>query len=197
MENSNNQLPPNAKLVFKGKIFEVWQWEQKLFDGTTETFEKLRRPDTAQVIPVVGDKILILEQEQPGKPGPFPSLPGGRCDKNEVPLEAAKREFLEEAGYVSSDWVLWKKQTPVSKIIWTVYTYVARNCRQVKPPKPDAGEKITAKLISFDEFLMFSENLDFYERELAGLLLRCRFDPQAKKEFYKLLFSGKDSRKKI
>ncbi|MBU0598418.1 NUDIX hydrolase [Patescibacteria group bacterium] len=182
------KLPQNAKQVFKGQIFETWQWEQTMYDSSTKTFEMLKRPDTAQVIPIVGDKILIQIQEQPTKPKPFTSLPGGRCDKNEDPLIAAKRELLEETGYISDNWVLWKKQDPVSKIIWTVYTYIARNCTQKQRPKLDAGEKITTKLISFDDFLMLSEDPSFYEKELAGILMRARFDKKFKQEFYSLLF---------
>lgn len=188
---TRNSIPKHAKMVFKGRIFEVWQWEQKMFDGTVEVFERLRRPNTAQVIPVVGDKILIQTQEQPDKPYPFSSLPGGRCNYEEDPLEAAKRELLEESGYVSRDWVLWKEQNPVGKIEWTVYTFIARNCVFQQPPQLDAGEKITTRLISFDDFLMLSEDTAFYEKELVGVLLRARFAPKVKTEFYNLLFGKK------
>ncbi len=184
-------IPPNAKRVFKGTIFEVWQWEQKMYDGSVEIFERLKRPNTTQVIPVVGDKILIQTQEQPDRPQPFSSLPGGRCYWEEDPLVAAKRELMEETGYESNDWTLWKQQNPVEKIEWTVYTYIARNCVQKKAPQLDAGEKITTQLINFEEFLMLSEDPLFYEKELAGVLLRARFDPKAKEEFHKLLFGKK------
>ncbi|MDD5750460.1 MAG: NUDIX domain-containing protein [Candidatus Pacebacteria bacterium] len=182
-------IPPNAKMVFKGKIFEVWQWEQKMFDGSTSVFERLRRPNTAQVVAVVGDKILLQTQQQPDKMIPFPSLPGGRFEGfDEDPLEAAKREFLEETGYVSNDWILWKKENPVGKIEWTVYTFIARNCRKQQEPQLDAGEKITTRLIDFEEFLMLSENPSFYERELFVSLFKARFSPEAKAELKKLLF---------
>lgn len=188
MANSNNKLPANAELVFKGKIFEVWQWEQKMYDGTMEIFEKLKRSNTAGVIATVGDKILIQTQKQPDKPEPFTSIPGGRCEEGEELLAAAKRELLEETGYVSDDWELWLKQDPVGKMIWTVYTYIARNCVYRQSPHLDAGEKITTRLISFDEFLMLSEDKNFYEKELVNALYRARFDKKFRDEFYKLLF---------
>ncbi len=37
------KIPPNAKRVFKGIIFDVYQWQQKMFDGSKETFEMLKR----------------------------------------------------------------------------------------------------------------------------------------------------------
>ncbi len=184
----NNQLPPDAKMVFKGEIFEVWQWEQKMYDGTVETFEKLKRSNTAGVIATVGDKILIQTQEQPDKPDPFTSIPGGRCEEGESSLEAAKRELLEETGYVSLDWELWIEQNPVGKMVWTVNTYIARNCVYKQPPQLDPGEKITTKLLSFDDFLMLSDDKNFYERELTFALFRARFDKKFKEDFYALLF---------
>src|SRR3989338_8402924 len=98
MKNKKSKLPKNAKRVFKGEIFEVWQWRQKMYDGTTETFEMLKRPDTTQVIAVIEDKILILKQKQPNNASAFLSLAGGRREKNESALNSAKRELLEETG---------------------------------------------------------------------------------------------------
>ena len=161
-----------------------------MFDGSVEIFEHLKRPNTAVVIPTIGDKILIEVQEQPHRLKPFLSLPGGRCDWEEDPLAAAKRELLEETGYESYDWTLWKELNPVGKIEWTVYTYIARNCIEKQAPHLDPGEKITIRLIDFEDFLMLSEDPSFYERELKGVLLQARFDARTKEEFYRLLFKG-------
>lgn len=183
-----NKFPKNAKRVFKGEIFEVWQWPQKMYDGSKKTFEMLKRPDTAQVIPVVGDKILILIQKQPHKAKAFYSLAGGRRDKGETALNSAKRELLEETGYVARDWQLFKKISPPGKIVWTIYTYIARDCIYWQPPRPEAGEKITAKLISFDEFLALADNPDFYDPELVNYMLKALFDKKIYKKFHKILF---------
>lgn len=182
------KLPGNAKRVFKGEIFEVWQWLQKMFDGSVAIFEMLKRPDTAVVIPVISDKILILRQSQPNKPN-FLSLAGGRCEPGEKPLNTAKRELLEETGYVSRDWKLWREINPVGKMIWTIHTYIARDCLYWQTPRPDAGEKITSKLISYDEFLQLADDPDFYERELVNSMLRARYDKKEYKKFHKLLFN--------
>lgn len=191
MSNKKNKFPKSARRIFKGEIYEVWQWPQKMFDGSIATFEMLKRPHTSVVIPAVGDKILILHQSQPNKPN-FLSLAGGRHESGETPLNAAKRELIEETGYVSRDWRLWQKINPVGKIDWTIYVYIARDCLYWQPQKLDAGEKIAIKLLSYDELLQLADNPNFYERELVGHMLRVRYDNKEYKKFHKLLFNRAD-----
>lgn len=89
---SKQPMPENAKRVFKGILFDVYQWQVNGYDGSTKTFEKLKRPDTAMVIPVTEDgKIILAFQEQPYKK-PFVGLIGGRNDfrvTDKTPLIAA------------------------------------------------------------------------------------------------------------
>jgi ADP-ribose pyrophosphatase len=166
-----------------------------MFDGSIEVFEMLKRPNTSVTIPTVQDKILVLKQQQPNWPRSRLSLPGGRCDWNEDSLEAAQRELLEETGYHSTDWKLWKEENPVSKIEWTVFTYIARNCTKVEEPKLDAGERISPRLISFDEFLMLSEDPSFYEKELSAFLLMMRANKKQRDDFRRLLFPSATTRR--
>ncbi|TAK94885.1 NUDIX hydrolase [Patescibacteria group bacterium] len=187
MHMQKQTIPENAKRVFQGIIYDVYQWEQKQFDGSVKTFEMLKRPSSECVIAVVGDKIIIQEQEQPDRE-PFLSCPGGRNDQGEEDIVAAKRELLEETGYTSEDVVFWKKITPVSKIEWNVNYFVARNCKNIQEPKLDSGEKIKNKLISFEEFLMISESQAFRDKELTATLLHMRLYPEEQQKFKKLLF---------
>ena len=94
-------LPKHAKKVFTGEIFDVYQWEQEMYDGSTVIFEKIKRADTVSVIPITTEqKILISHEEQPGLK-PFYGVFGGRIEPEENPLSAAKRELLEETGYLA------------------------------------------------------------------------------------------------
>lgn len=175
-------IPANAQLVFKGKLYDTYQWEQEMFDGSFRTFEMLRRPYNGCVIAVVDNKILVLEQEQPGK-APFLSLPGGRCDNGEDPLIAAQRELLEETGYQSDDWELWTKIIPEEKIDWQIHTYIARHCKKTHEQTNDNGERIKLRFLSFDEFLLLSENEAFRNKDAITELLRIRLDTNKMLEF--------------
>src|SRR3989344_2525310 len=172
---SKQPIPENARRVFKGVIFDVYQWEQRLFDGTTTTFEKIKRADTVVVFPVLPNgRIILTEQEQPGK-DPFLGATGGRVDEGEDVLQAAKRELLEESGYVADHFILWNSQQPLSKIEWAVYTFIAKGLKKTADLNLDAGEKIKLKLVTFDEFLELGSNKDFYEKEIIPELLEAKF----------------------
>lgn len=155
------KIPPHAKKVFSGYVFDVYHWPQEMYDGTTATFEGLKRPDTTEIIAVQDGKIVIAEQEQPMKPRSY-SLFGGRSELGEQPLEAAKRELLEESGLVSDDWELYKNYEYDGKIEWNNYLYIARNCRKVADQKLDAGERIDIVAIDFDEFITHALDRKFW-----------------------------------
>src|SRR3990167_11506494 len=110
-----SSIPPQARRVFKGKIFEVYQWEQKMFDHTTETFEMIKRPNTIQIAPTMNGKILTTREQQPGRPVREFGLYGGRGEEGEEPIDTAKRELLEESGMESDHWELWKTYQPFVK----------------------------------------------------------------------------------
>lgn len=183
------KLPPSAKKVFQGKIFSVYQWEQKLYDGTTETFEMLKRAGTIQIIPTSGENIYLSYEEQPTKPRSY-SLFGGRQEENEDPLVTAKRELLEETGMESDDWELLKSYQNQGKIEWPMYLYTARNCRKVAEQKLDPGEKIEIKKVSFSEFIEITSSENFWGQIFSNDILRMRLNEEKLKEFKNKLFTA-------
>lgn len=151
--SKNKKIPNGAEKVFGGVLFDVYHWEQEMFDGSRETFERLRRPDTALVLPVTEDgEIIILKQEQPTR-GVFYSLPGGQIEEGEESEIAAAREMQEESGYMAESLDLWVTQEPHNKIDWRVYVYIGKNCKPVSRPNLDAGERIEVIKISVEEFV--------------------------------------------
>lgn len=181
------KIPDSAKKVFNGEIFEVYQWEQKMYDGSTHTFEALRRPDTIQIIPTSGDAIYLSHEEQPNKPLSFTFL-GGRQEESEVPLVVAQRELLEEAGLESMDWELIKTYESEGKIQWNTHLFVARNCQKVAEPKLDAGEKIEVVPVKWEEFLAIVQRDDFWGKIIATDIHMLTHDPEKLEAFKRKLF---------
>jgi ADP-ribose pyrophosphatase len=181
------KLPPQAKKVFQGKIFSVYQWEQKLYDDSTATFEMLKRPGTIQIIPTANEKVYLSYEEQPTKPRSF-TLFGGRQEPDEDQLVTAKRELLEETGLESDDWELLKTYEYEGKIEWPMYLYAARNCRKVAEQRLDPGEKIEVKQVSFEKFIDIVSSETFLNQIVANDILRMRIDNKKLEEFKDKLF---------
>jgi len=162
-------IPPQANCVFRGEIFDVYQWPQELFDGATATFEMLKRDDTVKVIGIIDDKIVVTRQKQPGKDW-FYDYPGGRNDHaDEDELAAAKREMLEETGMEFANWKLVEVNQPYNKMDWLVYTFVATGFLGQKEQNLDGGELIEVKCLDFEELKRLSQDS---ERFLHSKVLR-------------------------
>lgn len=184
---SSQPLPEHAERVFKGKIFDVYQWQQELYDGTVQTFEKIKRPDTVVILPVMSDgRIVLGYQEQPGSE-PFLGCLGGRVDEGEDALEAAKRELLEESGYVAHEWSLLDSVQPVMKLDWVVYVFIARGAQKTQSLMLESGERIDVRTVDFDEFVdivMSSGNRDSL---LRTKLLEAKLDENKMRELKQLM----------
>lgn len=149
-------IPKNAMKVFSGEIFDVYQWPQKMFDGSVETFEMLRRPDAVLIIAEDDNgEILACNEEQPGGIVRKNHLPAGRVDVSDSTLlEAAQRELQEETGYTFAEWCLVDVVQPEKKIEWFVYTFAARNIVDIQPTQHDPGEKIEVTKITYGQLVV-------------------------------------------
>lgn|GEM_PF-154906 len=184
------EMPKTAKKVFSGVIFDVYQWEQRLFDGSIAIFEKIKRQDTVEAICATPDKkIIIIEDLQPRKRTRI-GFPGGRIESGEDPEEAVRREIMEETGYAIDDksLFLWKKINPFSKIDWTIYVFIARNVKKVSKKILDSGEKIKVRKLDFEEFLLLPEKENFFDHEIGRELFLARIYRGKKDKLKSLIF---------
>ena len=86
------------------KIFDLFEYklvspysveEKKSFD-----FYVLNSVDWINILPITkSGKVVFVEQYRPGTDSITLELPGGMTDKNEQPIESAKRELVEETGF--------------------------------------------------------------------------------------------------
>lgn len=172
-------IPAQAQKVFAGKIYDVYQWPQELYDGSVTTFEMLRRADTVKIMAIVTpeeqqelqkccnfyntyneDTLIITKQKQPGKDW-FYDYPGGRVDdEDDDELAGAKRELLEEAGLEFENWKLVEVHQPFNKIDWLVYSFVATGLKGHTAQKLDAGELIEIETASIPEILRLAKDDD-------------------------------------
>ncbi len=148
------KIPDGAKRVFQGILFDVYQWQQQMFDGSESTFEMLKRQDTVTIIGITeDDQIITIIDEQPGRAARI-MFPAGRLNDAEDALEGAKREFIEETGYTSDEWEHWQTFDGGTEMEVRFGYYVARNCRKTASQSLDpGGEKVELRLVSLDHVL--------------------------------------------
>lgn len=144
-----SRIPPDATKVFEGVIYDIYQWPQKLYDGSIATFEMAKHVDAVGIIPIIDDSVMILREEQP-RAVPRICFPGGQIDKGETPYEAAVRELSEETGYRFKNIRLVKiHDLGGPKMDWWIYHFVATDPIEEVPVKLDPGEKIERELVTY------------------------------------------------
>ena len=84
------------------------------------------------------DKFLCFRQTKYAVEGTALAPVGGMLETNEAPIEAAKRELLEETGYEAAEWVsLGSHILDPNRGIATMNLFLALNAKQVAEPNSD------------------------------------------------------------
>ena len=108
----------------------------------------------AIILPITEDKkiILAIEPRVFTKETVDIGLPAGYIESFENPIDAAKRELLEETGYESDDFIYLESyyQDQGCSSAYNYY-YIARNCKKVRSQKLDKDEFIKYILVTSDE----------------------------------------------
>lgn len=185
---SEPNLPAALKKVFQGAIFSVWQWPQVLYDGSLATFELVRRPDTAYMLPVMDDgRILLVKDQQPHREEVV-TMPRGRVEKDEPPQAAAIRECSEETGFLPTRVMHWNSYYPHGKHMWQVHFFVGRDLQKTTGPKLDAGEKISLMPVSFEDFIDMGARGELQDLKLQTIILTAQLYPEKMQELKTLLY---------
>jgi len=186
---TKKSIPKSAKKVFEGILFDVYHWEQEMFDGTKRTFEAVKRIPTTQIIATTKEKKIIMLKEQQPHIGNFTSVPGGQVERTETPLHTTKKELLEECGMKAETLKLWKITNSGGKIDWESHYYFAQNCKQIKTPENNtAGEQIKMYELTFDEFILETQKPEF-RNKMFQLEIYKMIKENTLKDFKNLIFN--------
>jgi len=91
--------------VYAGRLLRVQRHVVRLPDGSEAVREFIRHPGAVVIVALLEDGRVVLERQFRYPHGRvFIELPAGKRDPGEDPAVTAKRELLEETGYVASEW---------------------------------------------------------------------------------------------
>jgi ADP-ribose pyrophosphatase len=143
----------------------------RLPNRTEDTFDIHDEGRSVSILALTADQhVLIAKQYRPGPEKVVLDLPCGMIEKGESPLIAAKRELLEETGYVGE---LREIGTCLESAYSTKvrHNFVATNCIRVSEPMLDATEFIDVVQLGVPEFrtLLRSGELTVVETGYLGL----------------------------
>lgn len=93
------EVTTSSEMIFKGKIISLQVDQVTLPNGGTASREIVKHPGAVAVIPLLGDKMIVVEQYRKPLEKSQVEIPAGKLDSGEEPLKAALRELEEETGY--------------------------------------------------------------------------------------------------
>jgi ADP-ribose pyrophosphatase len=144
----------SSKYVFSDRWFKARADSCVFPDGRIiEPYYVVELPDWCNTIVVTKEEriILVRQYRYPVDQTTF-ELPGGVIEKNEKPMEAAKREMEEETGYTSDDIEFLLQVAPNPAINNnTAYFFLARNAVPTASDNFDAFEDIDVVSFSKEE----------------------------------------------
>lgn len=127
--------PLKTEVVYTTRFFELLA---KTMKPGEEPYYSLRVPDFATVVAITEDRhLLAVRQYRPSVERYTVELPSGLVDPGESPLEAARRELLEETGYAADEAELLAPMYPeVGRLTNQTWTCFAPNVRKVAASEP-------------------------------------------------------------
>jgi ADP-ribose pyrophosphatase len=104
----------DSQELFHGKLLHAWRDTVKLPDGGTATREYVVHPGAVVIVPMMDDGRVLLERQfRYPMHRVMVEFPAGKLDVGEDRLACAKRELLEETGYVAREWAHAGEMHPV------------------------------------------------------------------------------------
>lgn len=118
-----------------GQVVEHWPW--------------VVSPDYVNVLAVTPEgRYLIFRQQKYGVEGESLAPVGGYIEPGEQPLEAARRELLEETGYAADEWqLLGQFRVDPNRGVAMGSLFLARGARRVAQPHADDLEELHLQLM--------------------------------------------------
>jgi len=169
----------SGETVFDGTLLKVRRDVVRHPDGSQGVREYIRHPGAVAVVPLFDDGRILLERQFRYPHGrEFIEVPAGKLEPGEPHLETARRELLEETGYVAAEWArLGVIHTAIAYTDEAIELFLARSL-ELRSRKLDAGEFIETLIIEFEQAIrMIRDGRITDAKTVAALLWVARWGP--------------------
>lgn len=156
LQVKNSELISTYQEGYIGKsIYKV-----TLNDGSVRMCERIlknkKNGDAVVIIPITedGNFVMVVQSRPNTEEEVVVEFPAGMVDSEETPLESAKRELLEETGYVADK---------ISELEWhyqdqgcsraIIRTYIAEGCYKLQEKKLDGEEKLECFEMCYEDIM--------------------------------------------
>ena len=144
----------SSRMIHESKYVSIKCDEVELPDGLRiPDYYTISISDAATICAITDDGGVLLKREyRYACQEDLIELPAGIFENNEEPLEAAKRELLEETGYISDSWTyLGATKESTSKLTNTMHLFMATGCKHVADQHLDPTEHLDAWSVPLEE----------------------------------------------
>jgi len=145
------------EIVFSAQPWlDVWKETIELPGGqVVSDYYKIASPDSVTIVAI--DRhglVLAARQYRHGIQGSVWVVPAGFIDRNETPLAAAKRELLEETGYMAAHWVhVGTFIRDVNRWSGRAHVFLALNATPTAPPADNDLQSFDTELVDFEQLI--------------------------------------------
>jgi ADP-ribose pyrophosphatase len=164
----------SSKQVYECKLFQVTEDEARDDAAGFTIHRSIVRHGGSAVMMAVDDRdrVLLVRQYRLPADGYLWELPAGRLDPGEQPLEAAKRELVEETGYRAEEWKELVSYWPSPGFVSEKMTIFLARGLTAGQATPMDDERIETRWFAKDELAAMISRGEIHDgKTLVGFLL--------------------------